>query len=294
MDNMTAKVSCFARTYHHKNNETRIFDDCLAARLLGNDYEKIAENMTNGISFFFPDFTGTKEEGLRLIVDKQLAPSVLGRSAYCESKLARQKEQGCRQYVIFASGYDTYSLSANTDESFKVYELDLPEMLSDKLERINKANLKSTAVYVPCDLSDASWKEQLMEAGYDKSLNSFGSLLGISYYLGREDFVSLLTYISDIMTEGSVICFDYPSVDESNETKTNRKLASAAGEQMKVLYSYQEIISLLNKCGFELSEHLNSDEMTDKYFEEYNDSAPVHRMQAPVGVAYVLAVKRSS
>ncbi len=27
MDNMTAKVSCFARAYHHKNNNIHIFDD---------------------------------------------------------------------------------------------------------------------------------------------------------------------------------------------------------------------------------------------------------------------------
>lgn len=27
MDNMTAKVSCFARAYHHKNNSVHIFDE---------------------------------------------------------------------------------------------------------------------------------------------------------------------------------------------------------------------------------------------------------------------------
>lgn len=67
MDNMTAKVSCFARAYHHKNNKEHIFDDNMAEKLLGKDYEEIAQNMSEGVSFFFPDFEGTKEEGLRLI-----------------------------------------------------------------------------------------------------------------------------------------------------------------------------------------------------------------------------------
>jgi len=69
MDNMTAKVSCFARAYHHKNNNTHIFDDMVAERILGEEYDQIAKNMAEGVSFFFPGFDGTGEEGLRLIVD---------------------------------------------------------------------------------------------------------------------------------------------------------------------------------------------------------------------------------
>lgn len=55
MDNMTAKVSCFARAYHNKNNETHIFADNVAELLLGEDYERISKNMTDGLSFFFPE-----------------------------------------------------------------------------------------------------------------------------------------------------------------------------------------------------------------------------------------------
>ena len=41
---------------------------------------------------------GTREEGLRLILDRQLSPSVLGRSVFCESKLAYAIANGCKQY----------------------------------------------------------------------------------------------------------------------------------------------------------------------------------------------------
>lgn len=290
MDNMTAKVSCFARAYHHKNNEVHIFDDYIAEMILGKDYGMISENMTNGLKFFFPDFEGTKEEGLRLIVDKQLAPSVLGRSAYCESKLAKEQEHGCRQYVIFASGYDTFSLR-NTAESLKIFELDFPEILEDKLKRIEKANLNSTAVYVPCNLANVSWKEKLLKAGYNKQCKTFGSLLGISYYLNKEDFKSLLKNISEVMSEGATICFDYPSINESRETKTNQMLASSAGENMKALYTQKEIEQLLKQSGFELIEHLDSKEMTKRYCEEYNNANNEHQIQAPAGVEYVYAKK---
>ena len=62
---------------------------------------------------------------------------------------------------------------------------------------------------------------------------------------------------------------------------------------MKALYSYAEIKSFLQKCGFELLEHRNDREITKQYFSKYNKGNPMHRMQAPVGVAYVLAMKRT-
>lgn len=291
MDNMTAKVSCFARAYHYNNNSIRIFTDDIAEKLLGEDYNQIAKSMSDGIDFFCPGFEGTREEGLRLILDRQLSPSVLGRSVFCESKLAYAIVNGCKQYLVFAAGYDTYALR-NKDSATKVYELDYPELLKDKAERIKKANLKASAVNVPCNLADLEWKNELLTVGYDKDKKAFGSLLGISYYLKKVDFEQLVMSISEIMSEGSAICFDYPSVDESAETRRTQMLASEAGEQMKAVYSYKEIGMILDKHGFKIEEHLDENDMTYRYFREYNQANPMHQMNAPVGVGYVYAVKR--
>ena len=210
MKNVTAKVSCFARAYHHKHNDVHIFDDYAAEQLLGEEYDQIAQNMTGGVSSFFPEFKGTPEEGLRLIADRQLSPSVLARSAYCEKMLDNERRLGCRQYILFASGYDTYSIR-NDDGELSVFELDLPDILSDKRKRIEKAGLKSNANYVPCDLATDLWKVKL------------------------------------------------------------------------------EL--LLHECGFLIYEHLDNEEMTKQYFSDYNNANPEHGMQAPEGVAYIMAVR---
>ncbi len=291
MDNTTAKVSCFARAYHFENNKVHIFADSKAKKILGDDYDQIKESMIRGISFFLPGFEGTKEEGLRLIVDKQLSPSVLGRSAYCERKLLDEIKNGCGQYLIFASGYDTFSLR-NEAASVRVYELDLPEMLDDKKKRIDNAGLMTTAKYVPCDLSNESWVEKLLKKGFTASGKSYGSLLGISYYLEKDEWRKLIELVTGIMPAGSAICFDFPSVDESKETKVNKTLASGAGEQMKAQYSFPEMEALLSMCGFIVAEHLGAEEMTERYFTDYNNSTSAHTMAAPVGVDYVIAVRK--
>lgn len=290
MENLTAKVSCFARAYHHKNNTAHIFADTAAEGLLGTDYDEIAQSMTQGIGFFLPDFHGSAEEGLRLIVDRQLSPSVLGRSAYCEKTLENEKRLGCRQYILFAAGYDTFAIR-NQDASLSVFELDLPQVLADKKKRIEQAGLKSNAIYVPCNLSEALWKDRLIESGFQCGRKAFASMLGISYYLPKDDFQKLLNTLSGIMRDGSAICFDYPSKEESLETRTNQALARGAGEQMQARYSQQEMETLLEACGFLLYEHLGHQEMTSQYFSDYNSRCPAHRMEAPKGVCYALAVK---
>ena len=291
MENITAKVSCFARAYHYKNSTSPIFADTAAEALLGQDYDRIAESMTQGVGFFLPGFNGSPEEGLRLIVDRQLSPSVLGRSAYCERMLENEIRLGCRQYVIFASGYDTFAIR-NSNAALSVYEIDLPEVLADKQRRIEKAGLESRVVYVPCDLSETSWKDQLTDSGFRRDQKSFGSLLGISYYLGKDEFRSLLEMLGGIMSEGSAICFDYQSREESPETATNQALAQGAGEQMKAQYDAQEMEALLEECGFLVYEHLDHTEMTNQYFSDYNQRNPEHSMKAPMGVCYVLAVRK--
>lgn len=291
MDNMTAKVSCFARAYHYKNNRICIFSDDIAEKLLGEDYNQVATSMADGIAFFCPGFKGTKEEGLRLIVDRQLAPSVLGRSAYCEAKLKDEIMNGCKQYVVFAAGYDTFSLR-NRDKCIAVFELDYPQVLRDKNERIRQAGIVSSAINVPCNLAEAAWKDKLLDAGYVKDKKTFGSLLGISYYLDKIDFEQIVMNVSEMMTTGSVICFDYPATDESIETKKTQLLAAGAGEKMKAQYSYEEIEVLLDKHGFKIEEHLGASDMTNRYFVKYNQANPLHQMQAPNGVGYVCAVKR--
>jgi len=62
MDNMTAKVSCFARAYHYNNKSIRIFTDVIAEKLLGEDYNQIAKSMSDGIDFFVLDLKGRERK----------------------------------------------------------------------------------------------------------------------------------------------------------------------------------------------------------------------------------------
>ena len=290
MNNMTALVSCFARAYHFRMNQVRIFSDDAAYPLLNGDYDQIAAHMMQGKDWFLPGFMGSSEEALRLIADRQLSPSVLGRSAFCEQMLEEAVREGCQQYLILAAGYDTYGIR-NRNSSLKVFEADLPELLSDKADRIRKAGLDSCSVYVPCDLSDPSWVNMLQDNNYLVSERTFVSMLGISYYLSEESFSALLNTLGHLLPENSELCFDCPMEEEGYEAGRNRKLAQAAGEEMKARYSVSKLKRILNQNGFRIRKLLDHTQMTEQFFKAYNTAEKDHPIEALQGVCYVLAVK---
>ena len=291
MDHLTAKVSCFARAYHRRTNAVPVFDDTAAEALLGEDFPQIAQSMKDGAAFFLPGFTGTPEEALRRIVDGQLAPSVLARSAYCGDALAREIGRGCRQYVIFAAGYDTFAMRSE-DKTLSVFELDLPEMVNDKRARIEHAGLPYRAVSIPCDLSEDTWPEKLLSGGYRSGETALCSMLGISYYLSEPDFRALLRAAAQITTTGSVLCLDYPADEQSRRADVNRALAQGAGEAMKARYTPRAMETLLRESGWLVREHLSASEMTERFFSAHNQNAPEHPMAAPDGVRYILAERK--
>ena len=272
-------------------NQVRIFSDDATYPLLNNDYERIAEHMMQGKDWFLPGFKGSSEEALRLIADRQLSPSVLGRNAFCERMLEEAVHKECRQYLILAAGYDTYGIR-NRNSSLKVFEADLPKLLSDKKERIRKAGLDSCSVYVPCDLSEPSWASVLQEKSYLLSEQTFVSMLGISYYLKEESFFALLNTLGHLLPENSKLCFDCPMEDEGQEAGRNRKLAQGGGEEMKARYSLSQLKHILNKSGFRIDKLLDHQEMTEQYFKTYNTASKEHPIEAPQGVCYVLAERR--
>ena len=290
---MTALVSSFLRCYHYKNNDVKIFSDSFAEVILSDlEYNAIASNMSDGIKFFNPEFVGDKNSALKWIVNNRLSPSVLGRSAFCESSLFNAIKFGCKQYLIFASGYDTFAYRNDLD-NLKIFEIDKDWMIDDKINRLKNKNVDISNVnYIKCDFTNKDWINNILNSSYNMNEISFCSLLGISYYLSKEEFFNMLKNISNIIKDGSSIVFDYPSYNESASTKSSEILARGAGEEMRSKYTYEELEYELSKNGLLIYEHLNNFEMTNNYFSEYNKCNPYDKIIAPDGVCYILAVKR--
>lgn len=287
---MTARVSAFARAMHARNRD-QVYLDPLAEKLLSpSEMQEIASSMSQGIGFFCPGFQGTPEEGLRWIVEHQLAPSPLGRAAFAESAL---EQSGARQYLILAAGLDSFGLRLpDWARDMEIFELDLPGPSRDKRARIAAAGLTvpENLHLLEGDLSDSNWMDALRtHPAFDPERISFCSLLGIVYYLKPEDFRALLRQLAKVLSAGSCVAMDYPARDASAQFDRQSALARGAGEAMQAAYTRQEMEKLLQSAGFRVERDMNPAEITEAYFVPYNRRNPDHPINAAENVNYCLA-----
>lgn len=287
--NMTALVSLFARVYHQKSKGIKIFDDPLSTKLITDkEYEMIGLNMSQGISFFNPTFKGSKEEALKWIVDHQLSPSVLVRSAFCKEAIEEMKEKGCQQYLDFASGYDSFAYYYQNQ--MHVFEIDKKEVIEDKRQRCKDVDIENIQ-FLSIDLSQENWISALLQSDYQETQLSISSMLGLSYYLTKDEFKKMLEQLSKYLLKGSRLVFDYPSIQESKETKINEMLAKGANESMKAKYSFAELKEILSQCHLTIIQHENHQTMTEKYISNYNAYYKDDPIKAPEGVCYCVVEK---
>lgn len=287
--NMTALVSLFARAYHQKNKEIKIFNDSLSTKLITKkEYEMIGLNMSQGISFFNPTFKGSKEEALKWIVDHQLSPSVLVRSAFCKEAIEEMKEKECKQYLDFASGYDSFAYYYQNQ--MNVFEIDKKEVIEDKRQRCKGDDIENIQ-FLPIDLSQKNWIDVLLQSSYQEDQLSISSMLGLSYYLTKDEFKKMLEQLSKHLLKGSRLVFDYPCIQESKETKVNEMLAKEANELMKAKYSFDELKEILNQCHLTIIQHENHQTITEKYISNYNAYYTDEPIKAPEGVCYCVVEK---
>ena len=286
--NMTALVSLFARAYHQKSKDIKIFDDPLSTKLITKkEYEMIRLSMSQGISFFNPNFKGSKEEALKWIVDHQLSPSVLLRSAFCKEAIEEMKEKGCKQYLDFASGYDSFAYYYQNQ--MHVFEIDKKEVSEDKRQRCKDVDIENIQ-FLSIDLGKDNWINRLLESTYQENQLSVCSLLGLSYYLTHDQFKRLLKEISKHMIKGSRLVYDYPSYQESDETRKSEVLAKEANETMRAKYSFEQLKEILDLCHLKIVRHDDYRITLDSliHYNEYYKDNPII---APKGVCYCVAEK---
>ncbi|GGA80444.1 class I SAM-dependent methyltransferase [Ornithinibacillus halotolerans] len=297
---MTSLVSAFGRAYHSRYDSPKIFDDFIADRLMTEkEFRAVSMNMTKGIHFFNPEiaqrYQDNPDEILKWITQVQLSPTPLARSAYCESVLQNELTLGVKQYAILGAGLDTFAFRyPELEHKLEIYEVDHPQTQTFKKKKIAEANLSipTNLHFVPMDFTKRFSNQDLVDNGFSYQ-KTFFSLLGVSYYLMKEENEALIKQLFVNVPVGSSIVFDY--ADEtlfSEKGKYNRvanmvNLAAASGEPMKACFTYEEIERMLEEAGLLIYEHLTPTRINELFFANRTDY-----LTAFETINYIHAVKK--
>ncbi|KAA6452074.1 class I SAM-dependent methyltransferase [Bacillus swezeyi] len=298
---LTSFISAFGRAYHSQFDEPKIFDDHIAKDLISqHEFHDIKENMIQGIQFFNKDiaekFKGDKEEILKWITQIQLSPTPLARAAYLEQVLHYEIQLGAEQYVILGAGLDTFCFRhPELKNNLDIFEIDHPATQAFKKKRLDEAHFEipSHLHLISKDFTNDFSYQDLIDTGFHCNKKTFFSLLGVSYYLTKEENVRLMQHVMADVPSGSSIVFDY--ADEnlfkekgiSNRVENMVKMAAASGEPMKSCYSYHEMEKMLGKSGLLIVEHLSPAEIHELYFKDRNDY-----LAAFETIHYIHAIKK--
>lgn len=294
---ITALMSSFGRAFHAENEEHPVFADHLAKELMtADEYTAVQGYILGGAQFFETEIDPAAwepKELLRRLVNVHIVPSPLCRAAYTEQALKAAVLTGTEQYVILGAGLDTFAFREKEFLSkHKVFEVDHPLTQADKLERITRAGwaIPDNLTFVPVDLTKDSLTERLIAAGFDQSVKSFFSWLGVTYYLSAEAIDTMLSALSTLCADGSTLVFDYPDENffEAPEKRVQNTImmAKAGGEPMQSAFSYSELEKLLEKHGFLIYELLTPDDIQRNIIDKTGAD-----MKAFEHVGYCLAVR---
>jgi methyltransferase (TIGR00027 family) len=281
---LTAMISAYARAYHARNDNPRIFDDFLACHMLTEEeYASLGRNLAQALPFFAPEHAAAcpdQETALAMVMRAQSAPITISRARYTEDSLETAIQEGVQQYVILGAGLDTFAFRRpELLRRLQVFEVDHPATHAFKRHRLAALGWEHPAElhFVPVDFTKESLATALGNTSYDPGKSSFFSWLGVTYYLNCNVVFDTLRSIAAIAPAGSSIIFDYLDTDafvpEKAAVRVQRmqQAVRMSGEPMKTGFDPSILAAELARIGLRLHENLSPADIEERYFQGRTD-----------------------
>jgi methyltransferase (TIGR00027 family) len=280
----TALITAFARAYHAMHDTPKIFDDCLAGKILTEDeIAFFGKNLADALQFFNPELAASDPDqatALDWVMKVQNAPITISRSRYAEDCLELAIKQGVEQYVILGAGMETFAFrEPEMMKQLHVYEVDHPATQAFKQQRLADLGweIPTRLELVPADFSKENLADVLKRSSYDPNKKSFFSWLGVTYYLSKDSVLDTLCSISATASTGSMVVFDYIDSEGFDPEKAAKRMqliqaiVQRVGEPMKTSFDPSTLGRELEVIGLRLEENLSPPEIEERYFKDRTD-----------------------
>jgi methyltransferase (TIGR00027 family) len=149
----------------------------------------------------------------------RLAVHVILRTRFYDEYLLAAAASGVRQVVLLAAGLDTRAYRLDWPDDIRLFELDLPPVLTFKDEVLADATPRCARVVVPADLT-ADWSSALRAAGFDDHAPTAWLIEGLLIYLGGDDADRLLGEVTALSAAGTRIACERGRAMSAGATDT--------------------------------------------------------------------------
>lgn len=239
----TALATAYARAYHQIADVPAIFEDNLAAPLLGVTNDELTELSTRA-----GDQIGA------VINDRARRLFFATRARVAEDAIAAAVDAGTRQVVILGAGLDTFAYR-NQNPDLRVFEVDHPATQAWKRDRLASVgiDLPPTLTLVPVDFETRHLASELEFGAFSRNEPAIFVWLGVIFYLSPSAARSTLEYIAG-QDQPVEVVFDYLQSASAEEDRAHLLARSerlaAAGEPFFSYFTPDEMANLLRTLGF--------------------------------------------
>jgi methyltransferase (TIGR00027 family) len=186
--------------------------------------------------------------------DSAMARYLAARTAFIDGVVVAALGRGTPQVVVAGAGYDARSLRY-AKAGVRWFELDHPSTQADKVERLGRLGLNTTAVsFVPVDFRDGDVSAALATAGHDSGAPTLFVCEGVAVYLDRAVLEDLLRHLRRRAATGSELAVTLSVAGAGAETAERRRRFQAAvatmGEPARTVLTAADAASLFTATGW--------------------------------------------
>jgi methyltransferase (TIGR00027 family) len=218
---------------------------------------------------------------MRSFLLKKLAPNgiyeyVIARTKIIDQIFLNAISNKFDQILLFGAGFDSRGIRlTSANDKTKIFELDVHTTISDKLKQYRKRKIDpGNVIYVKIDFNNDNIEEKLKAAGFEYDKKSFYVLEGITMYLDESAVNEDFNFIMESAGTGSEVVFDYiyeSVLKEMNLFYGEEEIyqrVKKSGEEWTFGIAKGEMNNFLKQWGLSLIEHLDSNELEEKYFRD--------------------------
>ena len=250
------------RAAHQVLDRGFLFQDPLALRILGVDESQVRQQSE-----------GEARRKMRMFIAM--------RTRFAEDALRAAVEDGTAQLVVLGAGLDTFAYRSPYGARLRVFEADFPATQAWKRERLATAgiDLPEWLTFAPVDFERETLAEGLAAAGFDASVPTFFTWLGVVPYLTETAIFATLRFIGGL-PEGAQVVFDYADPPETLDPETRAyhdaraKKVAEIGERWVTYFEAEPLRKRLLSLGFLEVEDLRPGQMIERFFPSRGKQMP--------------------
>ena len=235
---------------------------------------------TIGLELLAPDANWRERGDMNPQFTRPFRASIVARARFIEDLVTEALDRDVAQYVILGAGLDSFAQRRpEIAARLNIFEVDPPGPQAWKRRRLIELGygVPERLHFVPVDFeAGESWREKLVQNGFDESRPAIVVSTGVSMYLTKEANAATLREVAGFASGSTfamtfLLPIELADPDVRPGLEMAEKGARASGTPFISFFTPAQIKALAHDAGFKDARHVSAEDLTQRYFANRTD-----------------------